>query len=344
MIPSRFIYCDSSKIGRLAAALLLALTVSAAAERSAGAEPDATTSATSTNWVQITTPVAPSPRCYSAMTYDRDSGKTILFGGFDGTKYLHDTWSFDGQTWKKLFPPTAPTARTAAQMAYDANAHRVVLFGGYDGTNHLGDTWLWDGATSTWQKATPKHSPTKATSPMLFTDPLNGSVDKIGGYDGRYYQYTMWQWTGSDWKELNPETMPTARSSASVGVNLKTKRVVMFGGLADINPVNTWVYDGTTWTQQNPTTQLPWVYGGVGVYQPNALHGKVLIFGGASAGQAQDTTWRWLGSTWKHVQTATKPLAREGAGVAFDEASGNSVIFGGQNGPALLNDTWKLTP
>jgi hypothetical protein len=30
------------------------------------------------------------------MTYDPVSGKIIAFGGFDGTGYLNDTWSFDG--------------------------------------------------------------------------------------------------------------------------------------------------------------------------------------------------------------------------------------------------------
>lgn len=278
------------------------------------------------------------------MTYDRDSGKVLLFGGYDGSKHLHDTWTFDGQTWTKLFPQTYPRARAAAQMAYDANTHRVVLFGGYDGQNFLGDTWLWDGATSQWQKAAPQHAPSKATGPMLFTDPVSGSAVKIGGYDGRFYQYTMWQWMGSDWKQLNPDTMPTARSSAAVAVNQTTKRVVMFGGLADVNPVNTWVWDGTTWTRKSPDLQPTWVYGGSGLYQPTAAHGKPLIFGGASGGEAQNTTWRWLGKTWKNIQVANSPLAREGAGAAFDEALGQSIIFGGQNASVYLNDTWKLTP
>ena len=67
------------------------------------------------------------------------------FGGFDGTSYLNDTWSFDGTTWAQIATQSAPPARTAAEMTYDSVSQKVVLFGGYDGTNYLGDTWLWDG-------------------------------------------------------------------------------------------------------------------------------------------------------------------------------------------------------
>ena len=145
----------------------------------------------------------------------------------------------------------SPPARTNAQIAYDAVTQKVVLFGGFNGRNYLGDTWLWDGTASRWTQVRPTHSPTAVTGPMLFTDP-NGSVDLFGGFDGRFYQGTMWQWNGFDWNQLFPATLPYARSSAAVGVNNSTGEVVMFGGLADVNPFNTWTYDGTTWTLQSP--------------------------------------------------------------------------------------------
>ena len=71
-----------------------------------------------------------------------------MFGGFDGTGYLNDTWTFDGVTWTQVAVSHSPPVRAAAQMAYDSITRKVVLFGGYNGTNYLGDTWLWDGTTS----------------------------------------------------------------------------------------------------------------------------------------------------------------------------------------------------
>jgi len=120
--------------------------------------------------------------------------------------YLNDTWTFDGTSWSRVQTPLSPPARAASQMAYDAVIQKVVLFGGYNG-RYLGDTWLWDGKTSRWTRATPAHHPTAVTSPMLFTDP-NGRVDVYGGFDGRFYQNSMWQWTGSDWNQLSLPMVP----------------------------------------------------------------------------------------------------------------------------------------
>src|SRR6516162_2954717 len=138
-------------------------------------------------WVQLSPASSPPARSYLAMTYDPASGKIIMFGGFDGTAYLNDTWTFDGVTWTQVALSHSPSARAAAQMAYDSVTHKVVLFGGYNGTNYLGDTWLWDGTTSRWTRARTTHHPTPVTGPMLFPDP-NGRVDLFGGFDGHFYQ------------------------------------------------------------------------------------------------------------------------------------------------------------
>src|SRR5947208_14049577 len=169
-------------------------------------------------WVRLSPATSPPARSYLAMTYDPASGKIVMFGGFDGTGYLNDTWTFDGVTWTLVATDTPPPARAAAQMAYDGVTRQVVLFGGYDGTNYLGDTWLWDGRTSQWTQAAPAHHPTPVTGPMLFPDP-NGRVDLFGGFDGHFYQLTMWQWSRSDWRRLSPATVPYARSSAAVATN-----------------------------------------------------------------------------------------------------------------------------
>ena len=169
-----------------------------------------------TNWIQFSPTTSPSARSYVAMAYDAASKKVLLFGGFGDAGYLNDTWTFDGTTWTKVDTAITPGPRTNAQMAYDRRTHKVVLFGGYDGSKDLGDTWLWDGRSSTWTQAAPAHSPKAVTGPMVFTD-LNGRVDVFGGFSGNLYELTMWQWSGSDWRQLHPPQVPFARSSAAVG-------------------------------------------------------------------------------------------------------------------------------
>jgi hypothetical protein len=214
--------------------------------------------------------------------------KVIVFGGFDGSGYLDDTWTFDGISWTQVATSPSPPARTNAQMAYDSVTQKVVLFGGYNGTNYLGDTWLWDGTTSRWTQARTIHRPAPVTGPMLFPDP-NGHVDVLGGFDGRFYQYSMWQWNGSDWTQLFPAMLPYARSSAAVAANSSSGQVVLFSGLADVNPVNTWTYDGTTWTLKSTQTQPLWVYAGSAAFDPNI--NAVILFGG----------WKWWRRPEQHM-------------------------------------------
>src|SRR5947207_629484 len=297
----------------------------------------------SLGWVQISPTNVPPPRSYLAMTYDPASGKVITFGGFDGTAYLNDTWTFDGKSWTQIAPQLSPPARAAGQMTYDSVTQKVVLFGGYDGTNYLGDTWLWDGSTLQWTQPTPKHQPPAVTGPMLFPDP-NGRADLFGGFDGQFYQLTMWQWNDSDWTQLFPPTVPFARASAAVATNTSTGQVVMFGGLADVNPNNTWTYDGTTWTLQSPAVQPVLVYAASAAFDPG-LQG-VVLFGGGSGGVDQNTTWLWdqVGATWIHLSTAQSPPAREGAGMTYDTALQRVILFGGQDNNGYFNDTWELIP
>jgi hypothetical protein len=297
----------------------------------------------SLGWVQLSPVNSPPPRSYLAMTYDPASGKVIAFGGFDGTGYLNDTWTFDGSSWTQIATKFSPPERAGAQMTYDSVSQKVVLFGGYDGTNYLGDTWLWDGTTLQWTQATPAHQPSAVTGPMLFPDP-NGRADLFGGFDGHFYQLTMWQWNGSDWIQLFPPTVPFARSSAAVAANPLTGEVVMFGGLADVNPINTWTYDGTTWTLQSPLVQPLWVYAGSAAFDPVAH--AVVLFGGGSGGIDQDTSWLWGRgrSNWTHLPAVQSPPAREGAGMTYDSALRRVVLFGGQDNNGYFNDTWELIP
>jgi hypothetical protein len=183
-------------------------------------------------------------------------------------------------------------------MAYDEVSQKVVLFGGYNGGNFLGDTWLWDGASLTWTEAHPLHSPSAVTGPMLFTD-QKGHADKFGGFDGNFYDATFWRWSGGTWKRLHPSMVPYARSVATVGFNPNLNQVVLFGGLADLNPVNTWAYDGTTWTMEAVNKQPAWVYGGSGAFDPNL--NSVILFGGGSGGVDLNKTWAWNGSRWKQL-------------------------------------------
>jgi hypothetical protein len=152
----------------------------------------------------------------------------------------------------------------------------------------------------------------------------------------------MWQWSGSDWHQLHPSQVPSARSIAAVGVNNDDRQIVLYGGLADVNPLNTWTYDGTTWTLQSPSTLPLTVYGASAAYEPNL--GNVVLFGGGDGGVDQDRTWAWTGTDWNQLLPTVSPPAREGAGMVYAKALGHIILFGGQTNERSLGDTWELTP
>jgi len=299
------------------------------------------------NWSQLSPASSFTPRSYAAVAYDAVSRKIVVFGGFNTTGYLNDTWTFDGTTWAQVSTSTAPPVRTNATMAFDKVSKKLVMFGGYNGSNYLGDTWIWDGSNSTWTQGNPSVLPKAVTGPMMFTDPANGHADLYGGFDGRFYQQITYQWTGTDWVNLNPKTVAYARSIAVVGMDAATKTVVMFDGLGDLNPYNTWTWDGTNWTMQSPATQPPSRYGAPGAYDP--AFKAVITFGGGEGGIVINDTWAWTtASNWVQLTPAQSPSPREGHGMVWDPVIGHVVIVGGQTGaennPTFLNDTWVLTP
>ena len=283
-------------------------------------------------WVDHTPAQSPSPRAAMASAFDESNGKLVVFGGYDATSYLRETWTYDGTTWTKEQPSRSPSGRAGAAMAYDAVDHVLVLFGGFDGAHYLGDTWIWDGALSDWMQVTPAHAPTAVTGPMLFTDPLDGHVDNYGGFGGQFYQLKTWRWTGSDWQDLNTPTSAWARAAAAVGLDRGAHKVVMFGGLGSVNTNNTWTFDGVTWTLENPTAQPLNRYDASADFDPELGH--VVLFGGASGGVEMADTWTWTGDNWVQLHSLHAPRARESFALAYDRVEHSLVLFGGEDQPA----------
>jgi hypothetical protein len=288
-------------------------------------------------WLKVNPPNAPPARAAMAMAYDEAGKKTVVFGGFDATSYRNDTWIFDGTTWSQVVPPTSPSPRAASAMAFDRVTGKLVMFGGYDGTQDLGDTWIWDGLSETWTQANPATKPTPVTLPMMFIDPKNGHAGMFGGFDGTFYQGITWQWTGSDWRNMHPATSPTARGAAIISNDFSHRTVVLYGGLADVNPINTWTWDGSTWTLQNPSTQPDSLYYAAAAYDPD-IH-RVVMFGGDSG---LSTTWIWTGADWISAPALNAPAGRESEGMAYDKDSHQFLLFGGQAGNLVLDGFYQL--
>jgi hypothetical protein len=160
----------------------------------------------------------------------------------------------------------------------------------------------------------------------------------------------------------------TARCCFGMAYDALHNSTVLFGGCCDAsgNFLNeTWVWNGTTWTQLSPasspcprnSTRILWdghqiiLFGGLG--GPTCPSPNVL----------QRDTWLWNGTNW--IQCAPpagcstgQPGARESEGMALDQSTDATaddvIMFGGNGNPpaspsapdemqpaaAPLNDTW----
>jgi hypothetical protein len=112
--------------------------------------------------------------------------------------------------------------------------------------------------------------------------------------------------------------------------------VVLTGGTGDtIRSDNTWTWDGTNWTQQSPTTQIP-TYISAGSGFDLAMH-AVVVFGVFS------DTWKWTGTDWVLLSPVNPPPSLSGEGMTYDLKTHQTFIFGGQlsNG-GLASETAEL--
>jgi N-acetylneuraminic acid mutarotase len=240
------------------------------------------------------------------MTYDAAAGNIVLFGGAADVSNtnlsldtLGDTWLWNGSTWTEEFPAASPPPRVVAAVAYDAAAGNVVLFGGASNDSNgspLGDTWVWNG--STWTEEFPAASPSAREDALMAYDAATKQVVLFGGvpasstYECELCLNDTWVWNGNTWTEEHPATSPPGRIGAVMAYDAATGQVVLFGGFnwssSEDAPValnDTWVWNGSTWTEEFPATSAPDSTDATMAY--DAAIGDVVLFGGipGSAGQ-----------------------------------------------------------
>lgn len=81
-------------------------------------------------WTESTASAPVPARFNPTVTFDRNTGRVVLFGGENVAGLRNDTWEYDGVAWLERTPPIAPPARTSALAVYDAVRRAVILMQG----------------------------------------------------------------------------------------------------------------------------------------------------------------------------------------------------------------------
>lgn len=138
----------------------------------------------------------PGPRSGSAMAYDQESDRLVLFGGigpWDGGldrsgTLLGDTWVFDPSVgeWSKVDTAgTAPDPRAFHQVVYDPMSDRVLMWGGWVGSSTARDATMWsfDVETSEWSilDVPESEAPTPRWMHAMVYEPASGLLVILGG-------------------------------------------------------------------------------------------------------------------------------------------------------------------
>jgi hypothetical protein len=283
-------------------------------------------------------PIASGPgaRSNSAAAFDASRGKTVLYGGQNGSTILGDTWEWDGTSWTSI-GTNSPGPRAGHAMAYDGVRHRVLLFGGFDDTfTGQTDTWEWDGTS--WAKVATTGPPSR-NNPAAAFDSKRGRVVLFGG-QSTFPIGDTWEWDGTAWVQV-ASTGPMPRTWAAMAYDAARGKSVLFGGKTQSGALlgDTWEWDGTAWTQAAATGPSA-RFGHAMVFA--GFCSRVLLFGGAEASGDDGDLWAWNGGDWA-LQSTTGPAPRAFHAMAFDGAHHRTVLLGG-DAPAVQGDTWELAP
>jgi cysteine-rich repeat protein len=255
----------------------------------------------------------------------------LLYGGSDPVSgnQLHETWKWSNGTWTKLVPTNNPGDRVFATMAYDSARNRAVLYGDFASST----TWEWDGTN--WDLITPIFDPGSAGSNTAAYDATRGR--------GVLFDRTaneVWEWDGA-WHDV-AHTPAMAGRNGNILVGARD-HVLLLGGIASNPEMQTWMWDGTTWTQRTSNTTPSarwWMSATYDIHR-----GKVVMFGGATSATVTSSTpalaetWEWDGTDWTQRQPAHMPSPHVFATLAYDPIRERVVLYG--DGGVLAYDTWE---
>ncbi len=235
------------------------------------------------------------------MVYDSRRQRVVLFGGYNASGLLPDTWEFDGTRWQQL-ADEGPSPRIAFGMAYDSARGKTVLFGGAGGRGEptSTDTWEWDGVR--WLR--------RATTGPAGNSFLKMAYDarrqRVVAFGGRGGGGETWEWDGTSWNRVSTSG-PPPRDHHAMAYDSKRQRVVVFGGGKQLPngrfPADTtgawlrdlWAWDGSAWTEL--ASSGPPSRGGLPGLTYDPVRDRLILFGGGHL----DGTWEWDGGRWSIV-------------------------------------------
>ena len=281
--------------------------------------------------------VAPPPGV-SCAAYDSFRRQVVVFP----QAFYPQTWLWDGNAWTSTAQTPNPSDLFEGKMVFDQSRARCVLVGNqsYVGLNLL--TWEWDG--SQWTQVTPSGpSPAPRRGHSLVYDPVRKRTILFGGTTNTVDYADTWEWDGVSWTSKSSPTNPPARSFSGLAFDPVAQKLLLHGGRTKSFAYfpDTWTWNGANWTKLAPTS-TPGARASFSTTTDSARR-RIVLFGGIDSSGYLDDTWEWDGTSWLS-RTEPKPPKLYQHGMAFDAASGRTLLFGGYSYETgnYYKDTWSF--
>lgn len=236
----------------------------------------------------------------------------------------------DDASWTEITTDDSPTF-SHHSMTYDSDNQQLVLVGK---EYTFGDTyqiWFYDGQS--WSN--PINITTDGYDPEVTYDKDRKVVVLYTGPE-------TWEYDGNDWiNKTNPANLPVdCEDGALLKYDSLRKKTVLvassdaWGGA----PTETWLWDGTTWTQVTGTQPSNAPLGGMAFDEER---GEMVVI---TANNME--TWTFNGATWTQKNPVTSPTPGVSCiSMAYDSLRKVSVFFGGEGGTWPNNvyptSTWE---
>lgn len=274
----------------------------------------------------------PEPRFAPAMAYDSTRKVIVLYGGSSSKETFNDTWLYNGAQWE-LLEAGRPTMNSDPLTTYDEQRQKLILFNWY-----AEEMWEYDGEN--WERVNlPIRLPVNV--PAITYDPIQKGVIIFGEVgDGKAYE--TWVYDGG-----NVELLDRSHYYDWAGQTLSVNRVFFPAIVFDeknremiLQPPYGWtfVFHNNTWEvklneKQSLLPDCVYCIWPKMIYDTNRE--LIVMFDG-------EHTWEFVDGNWKQIETPSSPPPRTGHAMAFDEARGVTVLFGGENeSEEDLNDLWE---
>jgi hypothetical protein len=304
-------------------------------------------------------PVKPPERDRTALAYDSESDRFVLFGGFNGVE-LNDTWAYDpkNNTWTNMTTSSTPPERCAHRMAYDPKIDRILLFGGMIGAYYYSDLWAYDYNSNKWTNLYPSSVPPGRYKYAMAYDSQSDRLVIFGGNTGKFENDTWaYDYGKNNWTNMLPMSGPSQRQSVTMAYDVRSDRMLLFGGNTGTYNGETWSYDfdANLWTYIDPPAKPDARYGHQVTY--DEWNDRVILFGGTSVFGDISDTWSFdLANVPRVVGTSpangtTNVLLNESVVIRFSEAMNATATQGAISAspaivgqfawdPAKRNVTW----